>query len=113
MHLIIIIISAYLYLTGPWIAGPARWGEYTADALGLRQSPIVVRAADAVYEQRLQENALKFHYTEMEACSLVNTGRSVQLNVPAAKCCMSSPHRGVAASCTRLDMSTPVARGRS
>jgi len=71
----------------------------------------VVRAADAVYEQRLQENALKFHYTDMEACGLVNTGRSVQLNVPAAKCCMSSPHRGVAASCTRVDMSPQLPEG--
>jgi len=69
-------------------AGPAKWGEYAAHALGPRQSPIVIRAADAIYDQRLQENALQLHYTEMDGCSLSNSGRSVQLNVPAAKCCM-------------------------
>lgn len=66
--------------------GPAKWGEYAPNALGLHQSPIVIHPAEAVFEQRLQENALKFHYTEMEACSLINSGRSVQLTVPAAKC---------------------------
>jgi len=70
-------------------AGPAKWGEYAADALGLHQSPIVVHPADAMYDQRLQDNALKFHYTDMEACTIINTGRSVQLVAPAAKCCMS------------------------
>lgn len=66
--------------------GPSRWGELAPNALGLHQSPIVIHPADAVYDQRLQDNALKLHYTDMEACSIVNTGRSVQLNVPSAKC---------------------------
>jgi len=47
----------------------------------------VISPADAVYEQRLQDNALKFHYADMEGCSFINTGRSVQLVVPAGKCC--------------------------
>ena len=71
------------------IVGPAKWGEYAEEALGRQQSPIVINPADAVYEQWLQDNAVKFHYEDMEGCSFVNTGRSVQLVVPAGKCCKS------------------------
>jgi len=72
------------------IAGPAKWGEYATDALGRHQSPIVISPTAAVYDPRLQDNALKFHYDDMEACTFINTGRSVQFDAPAAKCCTSS-----------------------
>jgi len=73
------------------IAGPAKWGEYAPHALGLHQSPVVISSADAVYEKQLQDSALKFHYTDMEACSIINTGRSVQIISPTAQCCMCRP----------------------
>jgi len=72
------------------IAGPSKWGEYAPDALGKHQSPVVISPADALYEQRLQDSPLKFHYAELEACDFINTGRSVQFNAPAGKCCMYS-----------------------
>jgi len=81
----IIITDAFL-----WVLGPAKWGEFSHNALGLHQSPIVIQPSDAVYEQQLQERTLQIHYTDMESCSLVNTGRSVQFNAPAGKCCTSS-----------------------
>ena len=81
---------AVRYYVGWFCAGPAKWGEFTTNALGRHQSPIAIRSAEAVYSQRLRDSPLKLLYADMDACNLVNTGRSVQLVAPAATCCTST-----------------------
>lgn len=58
--------------------GPDTWGEEFPVANGVRQSPIDIIAAEAVYDKSLKP--LKIKYNPADTDGLLNNGHSVQVN---------------------------------
>jgi len=58
--------------------GPAHWMEIAPVAGGQRQSPIVIRAAEAQFSQSLRDKRLIISYNPATVNKLINSGQSLQ-----------------------------------
>jgi len=68
------------------LAGPSHWVSIAPAAAGQRQSPIVIRAADAVFSQTLRDQPLVVSYSPAAVNKLDNIGQSVQVCVDGNDC---------------------------
>ena len=63
------------------VIGPSHWAEIAPAAGGQRQSPIVIRPAEAQFSQTLRDTPLVVSYNPVSVNKLINNGHSVQVCV--------------------------------
>jgi len=63
------------------MVGPSHWVEIAPAAGGQRQSPIVIRAAEAQFSQTLRDRPLIVSYNPATVNKIINNGHSVQVCV--------------------------------
>ena len=68
------------------VVGPSHWVEIAPAAGGLRQSPIVIRPAEAEFSQTLRDCQLVVSYDHAGVNKITNNGHSLQVSVDGTNC---------------------------
>jgi carbonic anhydrase len=69
--------------------GPAEWHTIAPAAAGHRQSPIVIDAGEADYNEKLKKRPLHIHFDHDSAKTITNNGHSVQVDFVGDDCTLS------------------------